>query len=89
MTEQQLRVAASVYGISPAQLSLAEHIVAGRDLVAAATELGISANTARTQLQRIFEKTGVRSQTGLVRALLSFAPQLSLGGQAGATAWSH
>lgn len=88
MTEKQLRVAASIYGLSPAQVELAGHIVAGRDLVAAASELGISASTARTQLQRIFEKTGVRSQTALVRALLSFAPQLSLGWQSGPTALS-
>jgi DNA-binding CsgD family transcriptional regulator len=35
--------------------------------------LGITANTARTHLDRIFDKTGVRTQPALVRALLSVA----------------
>src|SRR5262245_58739978 len=37
-----------------------------------ADHLGVSVTTARTQLQRMFEKTGARSQPALVRALLSF-----------------
>ncbi len=62
--------AAEVYGLSPAQVRLARAIVDGRDLAAASGELGVSVNTLRTQLQRVFDKTGVRSQAALVRALL-------------------
>lgn len=69
--EERLRAAAVVYGITPAQERLAGLIVAGHDLVAAANRLGVSVNTARTHLQRMFDKTGVRSQPALVRALLS------------------
>jgi DNA-binding CsgD family transcriptional regulator len=76
LVEERLGAAAAVYGISPAQMRLARLIVAGHDLVSAGRELGISFSTARTQLHRMFEKTGVRSQVALVRALLSTASPL-------------
>ncbi|MGN6102609.1 MAG: hypothetical protein ACTHOR_15820 [Devosia sp.] len=69
--QEQLDAATAVFGFSPTQQRLAEQIASGRDLVAAASILGISINTARTHLQRIFEKTGVRSQAALLRTLLS------------------
>jgi DNA-binding CsgD family transcriptional regulator len=76
MTEERLAAAAPVYGITPAQLRLAGLIVAGHDLVDAAGRLGVSVNTARTHLQRMFDKTGVRTQPALVRVLLSVASPL-------------
>ena len=63
--------AREVYHLSPAQVRLTQAIVAGHDLAAASDLLGVSVNTLRTQLQRIFDKTGVRNQAALVRALLS------------------
>ena len=63
--------AQEIYGLSPAQIRLARLIVDGHDLAAAAERLSVSTNTLRTQLQRIFDKTGVRSQAALVRSLLS------------------
>lgn len=71
MTEQRLEAASQIFGITPAQRKLASFIIAGQDLVAAAKSLGVSVNTARTHLQRMFDKVGVRSQPALVRALLS------------------
>lgn len=70
-TEQRLEAAAVIYGITPAQKRIAALIIGGGDLVEAARQLNISVNTARTQLKRMFEKTGVSSQPALVRALLS------------------
>ncbi|MCT7375024.1 nuclear transport factor 2 family protein [Chelativorans salis] len=72
-----LQDAALVYRLSPAQARLAKLIVEGHDLVAAAERLGVTVNTARTQLHRMFEKTGVRSQPALVTALLSVATPLA------------
>lgn len=63
--------AREVFNLSPAQARLARLIVDGQDLAAASDLLGVSVNTLRTQLQRIFDKTGVRSQSALVRTLLS------------------
>lgn len=65
--------AAIAYGITPAQARLASLIVDGKDVVEAATVLGISVNTARTQLKRMFKKTGAHNQPSLVRAILMAA----------------
>lgn len=67
----RLEVARAIFGLSPGQLGLAERIVQGDGLTSAAEALGITVNTARTHLKRIYDKTGVNSQTALVRTLLS------------------
>lgn len=71
MTDKRLDVAATIYGLSGGQRRLAGFIADGRSLPDAAREMGISANTARTHLQRIYDKTGVHNQPALVRVLLS------------------
>jgi DNA-binding CsgD family transcriptional regulator len=63
--------AATVFGLSAAQQRVAAEIVRGHSVPTAASTLGISVNTARTHLNRIFDKTGVHSQPALVRILLS------------------
>lgn len=68
---QRLEAAAVVYGLSSAQREVAGHILAGRSLAEAAAAMGITLNTARTHLDRMFVKTGVHTQAALVRALLS------------------
>ena len=72
-SRHRLQNAILVYRLSPAQARLAEKIIEGHDLVAAAEQLGVTVHTTRTQLHRMFEKTGVRSQPALVGALLSVA----------------
>lgn len=69
--EARLKMAAAVFGLSKGQIGLAQEIVAGNSLTASAETMGISINTARTHLSRIYDKTGVNSQTALVRLLLS------------------
>lgn len=71
LVAQSIDTSARVYGLSPAQARLAHLIADGHDLAAASSRLGVSVNTLRTQLQRMFDKTGTRSQVALVRALLS------------------
>ncbi len=68
---RRLGRAAIVFGLSAAQQRLAAEIVRGHTLPTVASTLGISVNTARTHLNRIFDKTGVHSQAALVRILLS------------------
>jgi DNA-binding CsgD family transcriptional regulator len=65
--------AAAAFGLSPSQRRLTASIVEGRALTDAAAREGIRISTARTQLQRIFDKVGVRTQPALVRALLAVA----------------
>ena len=76
LTDERLAAAASIYGLTPAQLRLAGLIVDGHSLVEAARVLRASQNTARTHLRRMFERTGVRSQAALVVALLAAAMPL-------------
>lgn len=69
--DARLSVARTIFGLSEGQMLLAHRIVQGDNLTAASVSLGISKNTVRTHLSRIYEKTGVNSQTALVRTLLS------------------
>lgn len=71
LPDEKLALATAVYGLSAAQARLAKMVVAGQPLPVAAADAGISLNTARTHLRRLFEKTGVRNQAALVRALLT------------------
>lgn len=68
---RRLAVAQAVFGLSEGQFKVARNIADGVGLKAAAEALGITVNTARTHLSRLYEKTGVNSQTALVRLLLS------------------
>jgi DNA-binding CsgD family transcriptional regulator len=77
LAEERLQTAAVIYGLSPSQVLLAGHIVTGQTLRDAAERLSVSVATVRTQLERIFNKTGVRSQPALVRTLLSVAAPLA------------
>lgn len=71
MVGRRVDLASAIYGLSPAQTRLARLVVDGLDLAAASDVLGVSVNTLRTHLQRMFDRTGVRNQAGLVRVLLS------------------
>lgn len=71
--DQRLDAAAAAYSLSAAQRIVAGHIVAGLTLPEIAAAMGVTASTARTHLDRVFEKAGVRNQTALVRVLLSAA----------------
>lgn len=77
MLDQRILAASVVFALSPAQQRLARKLLEGNDLAATAKVLSVSVNTARTQLQRIFDKTGVHNQAALVRVLLSVAPPLN------------
>jgi DNA-binding CsgD family transcriptional regulator len=65
-----------VFGLTPAESSLALLLADGLSLDEATAHLGVRKNTARAQLRAIFSKTGVTRQTALVRLLLaSVTPQ--------------
>ncbi len=71
LLKRHIAVAQGIYGLSAAQAQLAQLLVLGHDLSVAAEKLGVSINTVRTHLQRMFERTGVHSQSALVGLLLS------------------
>lgn len=69
-TTARLTTAATIYGLSPTQMQVAAFVAEGLSLTDIAARLDITPNTARTHLSRIFDKTGVRTQSALVRLLL-------------------
>lgn len=64
-----------LFDLSPSEARLAAALSAGRTLAEAATEVGITVKTARTYLERVFQKTVTHQQSELV-ALLKSAPWL-------------
>jgi len=65
------------YKLSPGEARLAAALFSGQSLPAAADALGITRNTAKSHLSRIFDKTGARSQSALLK-LLALGPALKL-----------
>jgi DNA-binding CsgD family transcriptional regulator/PAS domain-containing protein len=59
----------AAFGLTVAEFRLARLLVAGTSLDDASRSLGISKNTARTQLRGLFDKTGTHRQSELVALL--------------------
>jgi DNA-binding CsgD family transcriptional regulator len=73
------RTLQQVLGISAAEAALARRLALGVTVAEAATQLGISIHTARSQLKSVFAKVGVRTQAQLVRRILNGPAALSFG----------
>ena len=67
---QRMRELTQRFGLTRAEIELALAVVETGSRKAAAEMRGVSDATARTQLTSIFDKTGVRRQTELVRLLM-------------------
>ncbi|SDH79074.1 helix-turn-helix transcriptional regulator [Roseospirillum parvum] len=59
------------FGLTPTENRLVENLTSGLSLTAAAKEMGISYETARSHLKRVFAKTETGRQAELVRLCLS------------------
>jgi DNA-binding CsgD family transcriptional regulator len=70
----RLDQATQLFNLSPAQARLAGLVLDGADLPLAAEKLGVTLNTVKTHLQRLFDKTDARSQSALISKLLGVAP---------------
>lgn len=62
---------ALAFDLSDSQHRVALGVVAGESLPEIAQGMGISPSTAKTHLQRVYQKTGTNTMTALVRTLLS------------------
>ena len=60
---------AQMLGLSPAEGRLISALVAGQGISEYADSVGISKNTAKTQMRQIFNKTGYNRYTDIVRAV--------------------
>ena len=67
-------VLVKLYGLTPAETRLLGLLAQGRSLEDTASALGIARTTARTHLQRLFDKTNTSRQSELVRLVLSAFP---------------
>ena len=65
------------YGLTPAEAELTSLLVEGLPLERAAARRGVSRNTARGQLKRIFSKTRTNRQAELVGLVLNGPSALS------------
>ena len=68
---ERLVEGAATFGLSKAQMRVADLISAGHDLAGVAAELGVSVNTVRTHLRRMFDKTQTHNQATLIARLLN------------------
>jgi DNA-binding CsgD family transcriptional regulator len=71
--EQHLR---ALYALTAGEARLASWLLQGKSVDEAAAAMGITVNTARAYLKRIYNKTGVRRQPELMRLLLLALPRL-------------
>ena len=62
---------AALYHLTPAEARLLEALLRGERIAEYAARVGISTNTANTQLKQIFAKTGTNRQADLMRHVLS------------------
>lgn len=62
-----------LFGLTAAEVKLAAAVFEGLSLPEAAEKFGISINTVRFQLARIFDKTGVSRQAELVKLMMRLA----------------
>jgi DNA-binding CsgD family transcriptional regulator len=71
--QQHLR---ELYALTAGEARLASWLLQGKSVEEPAAAMGITVNTARAYLKRIYNKTGVRRQPELVRLLLLALPRL-------------
>jgi pimeloyl-ACP methyl ester carboxylesterase/DNA-binding CsgD family transcriptional regulator/PAS domain-containing protein len=67
------------FGLSPAEARLTQQLALGQAIEDAAQALGISRNTAKTQLKKVYAKVGVKRQPDLVQAIYASPLWLDLG----------
>ena len=73
----KLAPVAEVFGLSEAETRVLERLMQGDSLPAAAASLGISHNTAKTHLSRLFAKTGTQRQANLVTLVSRLVPPVA------------
>lgn len=71
-------VIATVFGLTSAEARFACELNVDEDIEASAGRMGISANTAKTHLKRIYEKTGASRRTELHNFLTRLSPTAGL-----------
>lgn len=71
------RVLKTSFALTDAETNVTLRLAAGLPLKEAASSLGISVNTARNQLQSVFDKTGVKRQSDLILVITQLSVLLA------------
>jgi DNA-binding CsgD family transcriptional regulator len=71
-----METVAKLYRLTPSELRVLGAVIDVGGVSAVAEALGISEATVKTHLQHLFEKTGLRRQTDLVKLIASHADPL-------------
>lgn len=66
------------FGFTPREIAVVIPLLQGKDITEVAQLLGISVATARTHLQRLFEKTKTSRQADLVRVVMQIMPPVMM-----------
>jgi DNA-binding CsgD family transcriptional regulator len=68
----------AAFGLTPAEKRVLAGLLAGRTLAETAAALGVAQTTAKSQLERIFSKTGVSRQADLILLATRLTPPTEL-----------
>ncbi len=68
----------TAFQLTPREIAVLMPLLQGKDIAEAATGLGITVATARTHLQRLFEKTKTNRQADLVRTVMQALPPVRM-----------
>jgi DNA-binding CsgD family transcriptional regulator/PAS domain-containing protein len=71
-----LQAVADNFDLTPAEARVLEHLAGGATVAETAQDLGISLNTAKTHLARIFSKTGAARQADLIALVNRLVPPI-------------
>jgi DNA-binding CsgD family transcriptional regulator len=63
----------NTFGLTAAEARIAQEVLSGDSLEDIARRIGVSENTAKTQLQSVYGKTNTHRQAQLVKLLMGFA----------------
>ncbi len=72
-------VLATLYDLTPSEARVLLKVGEGQTVTAVALELGVSENTVKTHLARVFQKVGVNRQPDLVAIVAALRPPVALG----------
>jgi DNA-binding CsgD family transcriptional regulator/PAS domain-containing protein len=75
------RILVDTFGLTRREASLVVVMLNGNTIEAAAEQLGIGLATAKTHLNRVFEKTGTNRQAELIQRVLQAMPPIRTGNQ--------
>lgn len=72
----EIGTVARIFSLTPAEMRLLQHLVAGASLTEAAAALGVTEATARTHRNHIFTKTGVSRRNDLLVLVTRLVPPI-------------